>query len=332
MSNKKSNNPVNQIIKLFFSDNYTGKDKEEIMRWLIEDNHTSEKEEALMECWNTLEAGADKSVYTSLEQVKLKLGMKVKKSVPFYRYILRVAAITLPLTLLAGGYFYINKPTRSTQVTKLLEVSVPHGDQEKLHLADGSQVWLNAGTEIKYPDEMSRNERLVHLTGEAYFNVKSDRTKPFIVKTKNLSVTVIGTEFNVRDYPNEGKTRVTLNTGKVNLETVCGKRFTLEPGQELVYDHRALEAYIVNIETANASEWKSGKLIFNHTPFCEIIQTLERHFNVSFDIDDSLAINQQYSVKFVDHEEIHEIMDIMKDIVGDCSYEINGNKIKILKD
>src|ERR1035437_4012353 len=159
-------------------------------------------------------------------------------------YLQRVAAILfIPLMLgsfLWGRFTNANKSDSSNQVV-YNEVFAAYGTRSALKLADGSRVWLNSGSSLTYPDKFTNQKRIVKLKGEAYFEVHSDVSRPFIVQTQSVSVTATGTKFNVQAYLASRKAQITLVSGKVlvNKEIPGGNTSTiaeLKPNQHLIYD------------------------------------------------------------------------------------------------
>ena len=204
---KKSN--ISKIIKMFLSARFPSETEKKVQKWIIKDQNQQAKAKASLDYWNELDVEADSSTYVSLERVNLRTGYNKEHltNVASYQKFARVAAVIVPLFLLAGGMFYYLSPRN-----EMIEVSVAYGEQKRLILPDSSEVWLNAGSSILYPETFAKNKRQVILNGEAYFSVKKDTVSPFIVETSQLSVKVLGTRFNVKAYPNDEKITTTLRS------------------------------------------------------------------------------------------------------------------------
>ncbi|HEX7846784.1 MAG TPA: FecR family protein, partial [Chitinophagaceae bacterium] len=140
-------------------------------------------------------------------------------------------------------------------------LSTPRGGQYQVILSDGTKVWLNAATSIRFPTAFAGNERVVELTGEAYFEVEKNEAMPFIVKTNKASVQVLGTHFNVMAYPDEEDIKTTLLEGKVKVSGL-GKTALLAPGQQAVLDHDNSLQLIKNVDTEEVISWKNGYFRF----------------------------------------------------------------------
>ena len=205
---KKSN--ISKIIKMFLSARFPSETEEKVQKWIIKDKNQQAKAKASLDYWNELDIEADSSTYASLERVNLRTGYNKEHltNIASYQKFARVAAVIVPLFLFAGGMFYYLSPHN-----EMIEISVAYGEQKRLILPDSSEVWLNAGSSILYPETFAKDKRLVMLDGEAYFSVKKDTASPFIVEASQLSVKVLGTRFNVKAYPNDEKITTTLTSG-----------------------------------------------------------------------------------------------------------------------
>lgn len=315
---------IYRIIRKYLSDRFSSETEEKVQKWIIKDKDTGEKEQASLAYWNTLEqrAGAETSV--ALTRVNRRINYSRTRQLVFYKKIIRVAAVLIPLLILAGGYLYYNTTTNA-----LIEVSVAYGDKKHLLLPDSSEIWLNAGTTFKYPETFTEKERLVYLDGEAYFRVKKDTNKPFIVKASQMFVTVLGTRFNVKAYPDDEKITTTLTSGKVKVNVPSQNPEILSPNEQLTYNKKTSHINIAEIPATDADCWVTGKLIFTNASLTEIQQTLERRYNVTISNYTSLAGNARYTVRFLQNENLEQVLNVLGDIVG-FDYKKNGTHIELI--
>lgn len=162
-------------------------------------------------------------------------------------------------------------------------ITVPRGGEYQLTLADGTQVWLNAETELKYPVAFADEVREVMLTGEAYFEVAKNVSRPFVVKAGQLDIKVLGTSFNVKAYPSETQ-QATLVQGKVE---VCAGNYSrkLQPGEQLNYSSEGPE--IRNVDVKAYTAWKDRRFVFNDDLLEEVIRKLGRWYDVEFILRDA---------------------------------------------
>ena len=187
-------------------------------------------------------------------------------------------------------------------------VTVPRGGEYKLVLADGTIVWLNSDSHIRYPVTFSGNTRQVELEGEAYFEVAKDVEKPFIVRMNEYNVRVTGTQFNVRNYLNESLA-TTLVEGGVQIER-RGKVDELRPGQQAVLENNEIRIRVVNVEEQVA--WRHGAFGFTQCRLENIMEELARWYDV-----DVFYMNQQvkdyhFSAWFKRSSSINEVISILE--------------------
>jgi len=172
-------------------------------------------------------------------------------------------------------------------VMTFLELSTPKGGTYQVMLSDGTQVWLNAGSTLKYPPHFSGTERTVELTGEAYFSVVKDTKKPFKVVSAGQEIQVLGTEFNVSAYPDDPEIKTTLVEGKVRLSLAGelsgaaienNKYVELVPGEQGIISGESLTK--TNVDTEPYTAWKAGYFYFKKTPVEEILRQAARWYDV----------------------------------------------------
>lgn len=299
---------------------------------MIKEKDTEEKEKASLAYWDELnklnkpDLKADQSTYAAWERVNRRIGFKKIQSakISLYRKMTRIAAIIIPLFALAGGYLYYTSTTHH-----LMEVSAAYGEKKHLLLPDHSEIWLNAGTTIKYPKAFANDQRLVLLDGEAYFSVSKDAARPFIVKTPQLSVKVLGTKFNVKAYSKDETITTTLTSGKVEVNVSSRSSRSsriLNPNEQLTYDKSTSSINLSKTPSGDTEGWITGKLIFTSASFTEILQTLERRYKIIFDNTTSISSSKRYTVRFLKNESLDETLSILEDMIG-FSYQKKENRI-----
>ena len=148
-----------------------------------------------------------------------------------------------------------------------------------MHLPDGTNIWLNAASSVKFPVVFSQSERRVELQGEAYFEVAKDKSKPFIVTTSGQSVTVLGTHFNISSYPDDSETKTTLLEGSVKVNAL-GSSKIIKPGEKAVRTKKGFEVSRADVEETMA--WKNGYFRFSDEQMEDVTRKLSRWYNVEF--------------------------------------------------
>lgn len=206
---------------------------------------------------------------------------------------------------------------------------IPYGKIFQLVLSDGSKVILNAGSSIKYPIYFLPNhKRKIFLEGEAYFEVTKDSLRQFIVSTENQEVTVYGTTFDVSAYENGNYTKTVLLEGSVGVSH-DGTSVRLVPGEMALSKEGVNSIEVHKTELSRHIAWIQGKTVFVSKKFSEIIQVLERKFDVEIHNEYEELNDQMFTATFTD-ESITEILDLFKKS-RPFKFTINKNEITIMK-
>lgn len=211
-------------------------------------------------------------------------------------------------------------------------LSTPKGGQYQVRLPDGSKVWLNATSSIKYPSSFAGlKERRVELMGEAYFEVAKDKGRPFLVSTERQTVKVLGTHFNINSYADEPAVRTTLIEGAVRvlpLNEGIAKPLELRPGQQSILSEKGLQAVATDVEAAIG--WKNGEFVFKNEGVESIMRRLARWYNVSVEYQDYQPNAEMYSGTLSRFDNISTVLHMME-TTGDIRFKIEGRKILVFK-
>jgi hypothetical protein len=212
-------------------------------------------------------------------------------------------------------------------------LKIPYGKRFELQLSDGTIVHLNSGTTLKYPVKFIAGEnRQVFLDGEAFFDVTKDKTHPFVVNADNLNVRVLGTHFNVSNYPEDNLTDVVLVEGSVGLYTAnekfnAEKNTILKPGFKgsfsKINNQIKTKAVVTDVYTA----WIKGGLTFREMTFKDISKKLERHYNVTIVNQNAKLSNEKFNASFGD-EPIAKVLSYFNEIHG-INYTLKNNEVLI---
>ncbi len=236
---------------------------------------------------NLMESPAD-NMRVANQPIGKVVAMSSKKSST--RWIGWASAAVIALAL---GFWFLNNQNDGLSNTLIAETN--YQEKKTVTLNDGTIVWLNGNSKLTYSTEFSGNERLVQLTGEAFFDVTKNPNKPFIIETTKSKVTVLGTSFNVRSRIAENMTEVVVKTGKVRLENTAGdKKVELTPNEKGIHDLSTNLVTEMAEKDMNDLAWHSDKLIFNNTPLSEVLNDLERQFEVEITLKDASLNNCKY--------------------------------------
>jgi transmembrane sensor len=206
-------------------------------------------------------------------------------------------------------------------------LTTPRGGQYQLTLPDGSNVWLNSASSIKYPTAFTGGTRDVEITGEAYFEVAKNAAMPFNVKSNGQVVQVLGTHFNVNTYSNEDSIKTTLLEGSVIVRAEGGNRKSevLKPGQQAILKHDAIQ--IVNdADTEEALAWKNGLMVFHSADAATILREIERWYNVDVVIKGELPKRSF----FLEGSRKAKLSELLRGFeVNHIKFTIDGEKRKL---
>ncbi|MGV8091978.1 MAG: FecR family protein [Mangrovibacterium sp.] len=241
-------------------------------------------------------------------------------------YLSRIIAAIVIVISIAGLSIYIASETNLFYKSNWVEISTGAGQQSKVSLPDGSLVWLNAETVVKYhPD---KKERKVSLTGEAYFEVNHSPDYPFVVETGDAKVEVLGTKFNVSHYPGSKITEASLLSGKITMSVdKNGKSVDLNPGEKVIYhaDKQILSKTKAKVQ--NGILWRQGILFFENEPFEELILKLERYYAVKFTYEKDAFENIHYTGT-INNLNITNVLEFIN-LTIPINYEIDNKTIKL---
>ncbi len=210
----------------------------------------------------------------------------------------------------------------------IMTLTVPRGSVFDVVLADGTKVWMNADSELRYPQTFTGNQRVVQLVGEAYFEVEKNKEKPFIVETSTEHVEVLGTHFNISAYPTERKSMVTLIEGKVQVSVHGHPGQELHPGQQSVIQDKYLR--IQDVDTDEYIAWKNGEFMFNEESLISAVRKIERWYNLEIDVDPELM--DLYLWGSVPRKEnFGEVLKLIQLTNKKVKVKIDGRRVRFMK-
>ena len=240
--------------------------------------------------------------------------------------ITRAAAILLLPVLALLFYTNLSDIDRYADNLNDLEVEAPAGSRMYIELGDGTRVWLNHGSKLKYPHRFEGENRKVFLTGEAYFEVAHNPAVPFIVGTNRLEVKATGTAFNVSAYPEDNNVATTLVEGKVFLyERKTNHEIkALSPGECLKFDSKE-NAYTLETEyTEKNTAWKDGLLVFKNERVDDVAKKLARWYNVEVEIVNEKVKEFTFTATFMD-ETLPQVLELMS-LATPVNYELTNRE------
>lgn len=214
-----------------------------------------------------------------------------------------------------------------------ITLSTPKGGTYRVTLPDGTEVWLNAASTLKYPSMFRPEERVVHLEGEAYFSVKQIKSAngllPFKVISANQTIEVLGTEFNVSAYQDETETRTTLVEGKVSVRiNEQQENLILLPGEQSLLVQNKMQKLKVDIR--DYTDWKNGEFVFRNESTPQVLQRIARWYDVELDYNGRETFNEQFSGSISRYGDLKTVLDIMAE-AGRLKFDVNGRTVSVYK-
>ncbi len=260
---------------------------------------------------------------------------KNKKKVQIWQLAQQVAALVLILISIGAVFYYRTRETpppleEANEIVKAITKKSCLGEQLRVTLPDGSIVYLNAGSSIRYPEKFAGNIRRIVLKGEAFFDVARDSLHPFVVCSDNLKTTVLGTTFNIKTFANE-RNMVTVASGKVKVENTNPEQsgeLLLLPNQQAVYNPGGKHFKITEVDADNFIAWKNGIIRFNNDPLSEVIKILERWYNVKIELE-GIEHNKIYIKGSYKDKKLFAILDGFKFMYNLDYYYKNDTSIVI---
>lgn len=206
---------------------------------------------------------------------------------------------------------------------------IPLGAEYSVVLADGTKVYLNSGSELRFPVDFEADKREVYLNGEGFFEVAGDAVRPFVVYANQLTATVLGTSFNIKSYSEQDQQTVTLESG--SLKVAClREEFLLAPGNHLAYQKVSGEVSMETVDTRLFTSWKDGYYFFEETRLEDIMETLSYWYNVEVAYLDEEVKGIEFSGRVKRYDEISVFLDSFEQVSA-IDYTKDGDIITIGK-
>jgi ferric-dicitrate binding protein FerR (iron transport regulator) len=304
---------IETLIARALENNLSTEEQATLQAWLEEDASNRRYYEELQKTWQ-LTATADidfiPDTNRNWESFRQKIAATEVVETPVrkissYRNVLRIAAAIL---LLAGaGTLYL------LQSAKEVTVITAAAEKKEITLPDGSKVFMNQNSSLRYAKNLTGAERAVYLEGEAFFDVAQQEARPFVVYARHTQTQVLGTTFDIKAYK-EAPVEVAVLSGKVavsrNTEDKTASRLVLTKGRKAIFKtDKQMEE--IAIADPNFMAWKENALRFNNVSLRNVIKTLESYYNVTIVIDDSAVARLDYRGDFFDAPKLEDVLDVI---------------------
>ena len=225
-------------------------------------------------------------------------------------------------------YNLLKQTTADTVVFN--QLIVPRGGLYLLILSDGTRVWMNSDSRLKYPVIFSGNKREVILSGEAYFDVVKDKSAPFIVRTESGNIEVLGTEFNIKCYSDETALVTTLVNGKVKFDDGINPSVILKPEEQLIFEKENSQSIVRKVNVNYYTSWKENRLSFQEETLDVIMKTLSRWYDVEIVFEDSALKELEFSGNLDKFTGIQDFLSLFE-LGVNVKFEVKNRTVYIRK-
>ncbi len=322
---------IDFILQKYLQGKTSEEENVQLHQWLQQSPENKNRLYAEKDIWDTLGFHSNRKNYDidpELELLKHHIELKQPRySIPI-RQILQMAAILLVVFGLgwASQFILFTNNQRTAQVT-MQEIFVPKGQVNQVFLADGTRIWINSETQLIIPSIFTSDERVVKLSGEAFFEVAKDKKRPFRVEVNGQQVEVLGTSFNIRAYDNSNEIETTLESGRIRLHT--GNQITLlEPGEQSIFDKKNNQLTFAKVNPITFSSWKDGRYEFQNKDLVEVFKVVERWYDVKITADEAYFKGMHFTGVIKRNKDSKYFLEMLNQAIP-IKYKISLEEIKI---
>lgn len=321
---------IEDIIGKYLHKSATEEEREYLLQWLgqREENRLRFKKTYDLWLYSHASLADDTEMEAALERLKRRTSSANKKTtIPVYlMYFTRIAA-SLLLLFSAGYGGYMLRDYKTRGIITYNQLLTGANGKGEYTLPDGSTVWLNTNSMLKYPETFTGGKRLVELEGEALFEVTEDRNNPFFVRTRGMDVEVLGTKFLVNNYPQKTVAETVLVNGSVKIKgDYAPETRLLKPGELFAYNKQTGQTALSKVDTDNYTNWIHSKLVFDNTNLAHVIINLEKWFGVNIVASaDLINIHMSFTIR---RESLEEVLTYMS-LTSPIDYKWEGGALHL---
>lgn len=247
--------------------------------------------------------------------------LKKKRTISFRKIGYELAKIAAILIIFWGGTKLFETNTTEESIVTYQTLYVPAGQRAELILPDSTRVWLNAHSKLIYPVSFGKGNRQVELNGEAYFDVVHNEKQPFIVKTRQMDIQVLGTEFNVTSYSSDFEVSLLRGCIELSSPSLSSTYKVKEKEHVKLKDNKLI---VNNITDYDYFRWKEGLICFNNESVATIIEKLKLYYDIDIETHNKKFLNSRYSGKFRTKDGIEQVLKVLQ-IEHKFSYTKNND-------
>lgn len=319
-------------------------DEKELIEWLAADRANREQFDLLQKIWRVSDISLPepdmekawlniRNRIAAAGQAGSRNNRFVTNKISFFRnrvHFRLALAVAFTFLIISGIYLI----TQLSQPVSMKQIRVNHKQQITQLLPDGTRLILDAGTVLQYPEQFSKNERVVWLDGEAYFDVVSDSSRPFIIHTNEAKIQVLGTKFNIRSWLDENKVTVAVVTGivsvKANENRSSENRVTLYNYQFSILQGKKPPTPPRSWDGRTYISWMQHEMYFQDEPLRAVLDQLQRWYDLKFELPDEQTAAIRMTI-FIDNRPLDDLLNLIEEITG-LSYRKDAATIKFLRE
>ncbi len=303
------------------------KEIETVLKKYQEGNAT-EAEKAMLESWylqRDVNAITELSAWEFSEDLAaIGEGLPLHQTVRRINWWPRVAAVAAVLAIFFAGYMAWPLLQNRLHPVQLSALVVPENKKEQLALADGSKVWINSGSELKYPKQFNGKTREVYLSGEAYFDIQHDASKPFIIHTGNVITTVLGTAFDIKEDKSLHTIVVTVTRGKVSVANGAHRLGIITPNQQISFNVVSKQSVQTDVDAAQVIAWQKSNIYFDDITFADAAAQLQQKFNVKITFRNDKLKNCRFTGTSLHGDNLQKILKVVC-AFNNATYKTNAD-------
>ncbi|MGQ8338752.1 FecR family protein [Sunxiuqinia sp. A32] len=318
-----------ELIYSILSETASSEDKKDFQNWVSDENNL-ELFEQIKRIWQEspkVKSYKKHHAVQSFYQMNKKI--ESRRQLQRRYFITTLSGIAAGLLIMFGLFKFVGTEMLQPETTQLVHMQTDLGNRTLVYLPDGSKVWLNAKSDLKYASNFDASTRDVFLQGEGYFEVEKD-TKPFIVHANDFKVKVYGTKFNVSAYNDDRLVQTCLESGKVSLQEKDGKEYFIKPGELALFDKTSTELKIKKVDPREYTGWMENKLYLHNEPIGILAKKLERQYKVTIGFTPSNIGEKIHYTGVFGNESLEEILDAIA-VASELRYKKEGTHYQIIQ-
>lgn len=297
-----------KLLSKFFSGNCTPEEKQQVYHWMSENKENESLFIKTSMLWQDQNNHITPDKTEALKKLNQRIDANTPLQISFYKKNwFRYAAAAIILLMIAWPFIMPGTPQWQTITTKT-------GEKQEITLADGTIIWLNSSSTLRYPKIFKGDYRKVELNGQAFFKVAKNNHRPFTISTPNSFTTVLGTQFDLKDYANTQKVTLSVTEGKVLFTPHRNSKNKIiciaNTGAEI---NKANKTITPN-NSLNSAAWKLGRLSFDNLPFNMIKKDIEQYYHVKLIVTNDKILDQSLTISF-ENQDINTVINILNNLL-----------------